>query len=126
MARIWATRLGAGALLLGVLLYGLMAYQVVAVGGPNVGSERLACSRAATGEETPGYRSDERVRIERSYLPPSATCHYSAGLSASLVRLDVFSWAGPALVVIGGLTLLVARKVDRRRPGQAMRAKHHG
>lgn len=115
MARVWILRCAGSTLVIGIVLYGLLAYNVVVAGLGNPGTERLICSAAATGDEVPGYRADERLRLDRSYLPPSATCHYSDSGDVPLIRANVVSWAGPVLVVASGITLATLAITRRRR-----------
>jgi hypothetical protein len=115
MARIWVLRVAGSAMLIGVLMYGLLAYSVAVAGLGNPGTERLSCSRAATGEEVPGYRADEQLTLHRSYLPPTATCHYSQSGNVPLIRANWVSWAGPALIAASATTLIILRLTRKRR-----------
>ena len=98
MGRRWVVRIAFVSFLVGLLLFGFLSYLVITAGGVNEGVLRLSCSRAVMGVEVPGYRSEESLRLERSYLPPSAVCRYSGGTTAALVAVTPLSWAGPALL----------------------------
>ncbi|MDQ1482134.1 MAG: hypothetical protein QOF35_210 [Actinomycetota bacterium] len=64
------------------------------------------------GVEVPGYRSEESLRLKRSYLPPSAVCHHSGGTTAALVAATPLSWAGPVLLSASALVSLSIAAAD--------------
>ena len=115
MGRRWVVRIAFVSFLVGLLLFSFLSYLVITAGGVNEGVLRLSCSRAVMGVEVPGYRSEESLRLERSYLPPSAVCHYSGGTTAALLAVTPLSWAGPVLVVVALLVAAADVAVRRRR-----------
>jgi hypothetical protein len=106
------------AVVLGVLVHGMLAYRVLQAGGVTPSSLLGSCGEAAVGRFTTSYRINEQLRVERTFLPPTATCRWSGGESATLVDAAWWSWTGPALVVVGAVVLLAVRLVERapRRP----------
>lgn len=97
------------AVVLGVLLHSVLAYGVLQAGGLTVTSVRSSCAEAATGEARASYRTAEDVEVVRRFLPPAASCRWSAGSTAELFAPSLLGWVGPVLVVAGGLGLLVLR-----------------
>lgn len=105
---------GVGLVALGVVVYAFMAYRVLQAGGFTTTSLRGACAEAATGRASATYRLSEDVVVDRTFLPLTATCRWSGGTGAELVRAAWWGWTGPALVVLGLLVVLVLRVTARR------------
>jgi hypothetical protein len=116
MVRRWETPIVI-AFLAGLLLYGFLCYRVLMAGGLSATSIRPTCSKAAIGSETRDYRAGESVRIRRSYLPPTAVCQWSGGMTVALIPANALSWAGPVVIatsVLAGLSINAAEAVQKR------------
>jgi len=102
-------------LVLGIGAYLLAMMGSLVAGGLDV---REACNHAVTGVWGEDYRESDPLRVEHHYLLPHATCRWSDGQTAPLMRVAPLPLIGPILICACSTNIterLVRRRNHRRR-----------